>query len=144
MLRYPTKLGIGVLASLFGWASMESAAQTPGTIRQAVVGDAGDSTHEISTEQLEAILARASATVLDARPYLEYAISHIPGAVNVSAKPGVPISLYVSDVADIGRLVGGNKTTPLVLYCNGPHCGKSKRSALPVGDSGMARRWRRL
>jgi rhodanese-related sulfurtransferase len=32
-------------------------------------------------------------------------------------------------VAEIGRLVGGEKTTPLVLYCNGPFCGKSKRLA---------------
>ena len=67
--------------------------------------------------------------VVDARPFREFAISHIPGAVNVAAKPGVPISAYVSDVAEIGRLVEGKKETPLVLYCNGPYCGKSKRLA---------------
>ena len=82
---------------------------------------------EISTEALVAILAADSATVLDARPALEYAISHIPGAVNVAPKAGVPMSVYVSDVAEIDRLLRGNKAAPLVLYCNGPHCGKSRR-----------------
>ena len=67
--------------------------------------------------------------MLDARPFLEYTVSHIPGAHNVAAKPGVSKSMYVSDVAEIGRLVNGEKTTPLVLYCNGPFCGKSKRLA---------------
>jgi rhodanese-related sulfurtransferase len=47
----------------------------------------------------------------------------------VSAKPGVPISLYVSDVVEIGRIVQDNRTAPIVLYCNGPFCGKSKRLA---------------
>ena len=37
------------------------------------------------------------------------------------------MSAYVSDVAEIGRLLEGKKETPLVLYCNGPYCGKSKR-----------------
>jgi rhodanese-related sulfurtransferase len=84
---------------------------------------------EVATEELEAILANGGAALLDARPYLEYAISHIPGALNVAPKPGVLPSLYVSDVAEIGRLLQGNKAAPLVLYCNGPHCGKSKRLA---------------
>ncbi len=91
---------------------------------------------EISTEELETILATGSATVLDARPFLEFAISHIPGAVNVAPKPGVPMSMYVSDIAEIGRLVRGNKAAPLVLYCNGPHCGKSKRLATELAEAG--------
>lgn len=86
-------------------------------------------TLELSTEELRKILVEKSATVFDARPFNEYAVSHIPGAVNVSAKPGVPISLYVSDVSEIGRVVQDNKAAPIALYCNGPFCGKSKRLA---------------
>jgi len=78
-------------------------AQAPPSLRQAVVGEAGQATPEISTADLERILADKSATVLDARPYREFAMSHIPGAVNVAAKAGVPMSVYVSDVAEIGR-----------------------------------------
>jgi rhodanese-related sulfurtransferase len=97
-----------------------------------------DRTREVSTEELQTILSHRSATVLDARPSAEYAISHIPGAVNVAAKPGVPMSMYVSDVAEIGRLLHGDKSAPLVLYCNGPHCGKSKRLAAELLDAGFS------
>jgi rhodanese-related sulfurtransferase len=95
----------------------------------AILGEPGQRTAEVSTTALKSILADNSAIVLDARPHLEFAISHIPGAINVAAKPGVAASMYVSDVAEVGRLVNGDKTRPLVLYCNGPHCGKSKRLA---------------
>ena len=98
-----------------------------GTVYQTTLGESGQKTAEVATEELRRILADKSAVVLDARPYLEYAMSHIPGARNVAPKPGVPMSMYVSDVAEVERLVGGVKTTPLVLYCNGPFCGKSKR-----------------
>jgi rhodanese-related sulfurtransferase len=91
---------------------------------------------EVSTEELRNILAERSATVFDARPSKEYAISHIPGAVNVSAKPGVPMSLYISDVAEIGRVLKGNKAAAVILYCNGPFCGKSKRLAAELLESG--------
>jgi rhodanese-related sulfurtransferase len=97
-----------------------------------------DRTREVSTEELQTILSNRSATVLDARPSAEYAISHIPGAVNVAAKPGVPMSIYVSDVAEIGRLLHGDKSAPLVLYCNGLHCGKSKRLAAELQDAGFS------
>lgn len=113
-----------VLASAAG--AREAAAHT---IFQAALGDSGATTQEISTEQFLAALADKNTVVLDARPYREFAMSHIPGARNVAAKPGVPASAYVSDVAEIGRLVGGVKEMALVLYCNGPYCGKSKRLA---------------
>jgi len=96
-------------------------------ISTATLAESGAKTGEVSTQELREILTTRSATVLDARPRAEYAVSHIPGALNVAAKPGVPMSSYVSDVAEIGRLVQGRKQTPLVLYCNGPFCGKSKR-----------------
>jgi rhodanese-related sulfurtransferase len=116
--------------------------QTPGSIFQATLGESGQRTAEVSTEQLRGILADKSAVVLDTRPFREFAISHIPRAVNVAAKPGVPISVYVSDVAEIGRLLEGKKETPLVLYCNGPYCGKSKRLAeelLTAGHTNVRR-----
>jgi len=92
----------------------------------ATLADASAKTPEISTQELREILASKSATVLDSRPRAEYAVSHIPGALNVAAKPGMAASAYVSDVAEVGRLLQDRKQTPLVLYCNGPFCGKSK------------------
>ncbi len=97
--------------------------------RQSVSANPGSGVPEVSTEELEQILMDQSAVVLDTRPYLEWSVSHIPGALNVAPKPGVPMALYTSDVAEIGRLVDGDESQPLVLYCNGPYCGKSKRVA---------------
>jgi len=116
-----------------------AAAQAAPTIFDAVLGEAGQPTAEISTEQLRHILADKSALVLDARPAREYAISHIPGAVNVAPKPGVPMSMYISDVAEIDRLVHQRKDTAIVLYCNGPYCGKSKRLAAELVAGGYTK-----
>jgi len=96
-------------------------------IDQATLEEPGQKTREVSTDELKRILAGKSAVVLDARPHREFAMSHIPGAQNVAPKPGISISMYVSDVSEVERLVSGDKGKPLVLYCNGPFCGKSKR-----------------
>jgi rhodanese-related sulfurtransferase len=101
--------------------------QSQSNIYSATLGESGARTAEISTEELRHILTEKSATVFDVRPDLEFAISHIPGAVNVAPKTGTSKALYVSDVAEIGRVLGGDKSKPVVLYCNGPFCGKSKR-----------------
>jgi rhodanese-related sulfurtransferase len=135
-----------VLWTLVLFASVTVAhGQTPANIFHATLGDSDQRTVEVSTEQLKAILADSSAVVLDTRPFREFAISHIPGAVNVAAKPGVPKSAHVSDVTEIGRLLQGKKETPLVLYCNGPYCGKSKRLAEELLGAGYTnvRRYQR-
>jgi rhodanese-related sulfurtransferase len=102
----------------------------------AIVGDAPGETPEVSTQELLALLTDSTVILLDARPPLEYAISHLPDARNVAPKPGVPASLYVSDVAAVDRLVSGNHQARLVLYCNGPFCGKSKRLAAELRAAG--------
>ena len=111
-------------------------AQSPVSIHQATLKETDQKAKEVSTEELRKILVGKSAIVFDARPFKEYAISHIPGAANVSAKAGVPMSFYVSDVAEIGRVLKGNKAAPIVLYCNGPFCGKSKRLASELLEAG--------
>jgi rhodanese-related sulfurtransferase len=108
-----------------------------GNINQATLSEANQKTPEVSTEELKRILTDRSAVVLDARPYMEFAMSHVPGALNVAPKPGVPISMYVSDVAEVERLVGGDKSKPIVLYCNGPFCGKSKRLSEELVGAGF-------
>lgn len=125
---------MAILAALFALAAQAEEART---IHQAVLGEPNQRTSEVSTEELRRILAGHSATVFDARPFLEYAVSHIPGARNVAAKPGVAMSMYVSDVAEIGRLLNGEKAAPIVLYCNGPFCGKSKRLAEELLGAGF-------
>jgi rhodanese-related sulfurtransferase len=110
--------------------------QAATSIREAVLGEPGQPTAEVSTAELTRALGDHSVIVLDARPHREYAISHIPGARNVAPKPGVPASAYVSDVVEIGRLVQKDRAAAIVLYCNGPNCGKSKRLAAELVTAG--------
>src|SRR5215211_7640389 len=110
--------------------------QTTPDIMKATLVQPSEKTAEVSTEELRRILADGSATVFDARPHMEFAVSHIPGALNVAPKAGVPMSLYVSDVAEIGRILGDKKDAAIVLYCNGPFCGKSKRLAEELTGAG--------
>jgi len=86
------------------------------------------SSPEMSTAELRAALMESSAIVLDARPYEEYAVSHIPGARAVPAKPGTTPALYVADAAEIAKTIP-DKSQPLILYCNGLFCGRSERFA---------------
>lgn len=95
----------------------------------AILPEPTSETPNLSTEELKRVLADRSAVLLDNRPFKEYALGHIPGALNVAPKPGMPMSQYTSDVAEVGRLLGGDKTRAIVLYCAGPFCGKSKRVA---------------
>lgn len=134
--------------ALFGslaLASCTANAPAPGESRSvfaATLVETKVSTRNISTEEMEKVIASGEAVVLDTRPRLEWAISHIPTALNVAPKPGTSMSLYVSDVAEIGRLVGGDKGRRLVLYCNGPFCGKSKRLADELVAAGHTDVWR--
>lgn len=116
-----------LLIALFGISPGLLGAQTVApTVYTTTLNEPNQRTAEVSTEELRDILATQNAYVFDARPPEEFAVSHIPGALNVAQKPGTPLSEYVSDVAEVGRLVP-DTAAPIVLYCNGPFCGKSKR-----------------
>src|SRR2546428_13919021 len=87
-----------------------AAAFAQGNIYSATLQEQNPATAEVSTDELKLILQTGSAVVLDARPFMEFAVSHIPGALNVALKPGLPASLYTSDVAEVGRLLSDNKS----------------------------------
>jgi rhodanese-related sulfurtransferase len=124
------------LVVLLAMVSTAVFAQTVDLLNDGVVSTSTTPTAEVSTNELKAILADNSAWVFDARPTGEYAMSHIPGALNVAQKPGTPTSEYISDAAEIERIVG-DKTAPIILYCNGPFCGKTKRLAQDLLDAGF-------
>lgn len=132
-----------LLLSAYQLAAQNQPATAPAlTVRAAILGEENTRTPEISTAELERLLASTSVVLLDTRPHLEWALGHIPGALNVAPKPGMTMSQYTSDVTEVERLVGGDKTRPLVLYCNGPFCGKSKRVSeelLAAGYSNVRR-----
>ncbi len=136
-----------VMPSVIAVAQPELGQAAPATdatalnIYQATLQEEKPVNIQISTEELQAILADGTTFVFDSRPHLEFAISHIPGALNVAPKPGVEMAQYVSDVAEVERVVQ-SKDAAIVLYCNGPFCGVSKRLSgelLAAGFSNVRR-----
>jgi rhodanese-related sulfurtransferase len=91
-------------------------------IHQATLAEANQKTPEVSTEQLRRILADGSAIVLDTRTRAEFDAGHIPGARNLDAPAG-------AQVTAVERMVNGDQSKALVLYCNGPYCQASRRLA---------------
>ena len=102
-------------------------------VMDAVLG--GGNSPEISTAELGWALRENAAVVLDARPYDEYAVSHIPGARAVRGKPGTTPALYVADVAHILESLP-DRDQALILYCNGVYCGRSERFAEDLANAG--------
>jgi len=95
------------------------------TVYNTTLGEANPVTPEINTEQLKKILADHSSPVLDVRFAQEYAIAHIPESINIHEKEIETITQRFPD-----------KGTPIVLYCNGPFCGKSKRVSAELVKQG--------
>lgn len=119
------------------WILLTATPALAQTVFDTTLGEAGQKTAEISTQELREVIRSGTAVLLDARPPMEYAVSHIPGALNVAPQSGRPAHLYVSDVAEVGRLLGGAKDRALVLYCNGPFCGKTKRLGAELVAAGF-------
>ena len=81
----------------------------------------------IDTEQLKMMLDKKEAFVLvDARTKEEYEEAHIPGAVNIPDKQFEELLLTLP----------ADKSSILVIYCNGVKCGKSKKVAQKATAAG--------
>ena len=103
-------------------------------IRSGTWGDAkANEGPDISTSEMVQAL-KSGAAVLDVRSIKECAIAHIPGSV---CMPGVVRSdgTYGDHIEQI-ILSYPDRATPIVLYCNGPYCGKSKRTAQSLAEKG--------
>jgi rhodanese-related sulfurtransferase len=81
----------------------------------------------ISTGQLKMMMDKKEAFVLvDARTNDEYDEAHIPGAVNVPEKK----------FDELMPTLPSDKSSLLVIYCNGVKCGKSKKVAQKATAAG--------
>jgi rhodanese-related sulfurtransferase len=94
-----------------------------GSIYLSTLSEMNAKTGEVSTAQVYQILMDGSAIVLDSRKRSEYVAGHIAGAQNVSPPADAPAGAYA---AAVEKLVGGDKTKALVLYCNGQYCQASR------------------
>src|SRR5262245_54183644 len=106
-----------------------------GDIFQATLAEPNQKTEEVSTEQVRRIVLDGTALIVDTLSHTEYAVGHIPGARSLDG----PTSAHV---AAAEKLVNGDKSKALVLYCNGPYCGASRRLSdqlLAAGFSNVRR-----
>ncbi|TAM09028.1 MAG: ArsR family transcriptional regulator [Nevskiaceae bacterium] len=71
---------------------------------------ARDALEPVSREELLARLKDGAVTVLDVRPEDEYALGHLPRAVNL------PLDRLRQRLADL------DPAQPVVAYCRGPYC----------------------
>jgi rhodanese-related sulfurtransferase len=120
-MKTTTGLGVAVLAALLVGTSSRPAAPADDcalSVYQTTLNEPNPLTTEVTTEELLSISSQGSQPVLDVRFAEEYAIAHIPGSVNLYEKEAERVTQLFPD-----------RTTRMVLYCNGPFCGKSKRTS---------------
>jgi rhodanese-related sulfurtransferase len=91
---------------------------------------ARDEMEPVSREDLLARLRDGLVTVLDVRPEDEFALGHVPGALNV------PLSALERRLADLPR------DREIVAYCRGPYCVLSFEAVAALRERGF--RVRRL
>lgn len=87
-----------------------------------------DSLQAVSREELQARMKDGLVTVLDVRPADEFALAHIPGAINV------PVAELESRLA---MLAGAQE---LVAYCRGAYCVMSFEAVARLRQEGFAAR----
>jgi rhodanese-related sulfurtransferase/biotin operon repressor len=90
--------------------------------------DRRDDMEPISREELAARISDGAVTVIDVRPPDEYALGHLPGAINV---PLSELSLR-SEGFEIGREV--------IAYCRGPWCVMSFEAVAALRRKGLPAR----
>lgn len=69
-----------------------------------------DSLEPISRKELQQRLRKRAVTVLDVRPEDEFALGHVPGALNV------PLATLTKRLSELDR------SKEIVAYCRGPYC----------------------
>ena len=104
-------------------------------VYNATLTEPDPKTPQVSTEQVRQLLADGSAILLDSRKRAEFDAGHIAGARNVAPPPGTAPEEYV---AAIERFVGGNKSQPLVVYCNGQYCRQGRQLSAQLVESGFS------
>ena len=119
-----TRVLLAVCLALLTVRTASLRAQRP-NIDEAVIGETDPVTPEISTAQLRKILQAGETAVLDVRSAEEYALAHIPGSLN----------FYERELEHVLKAYPA-RDAALILYCNGPYCGKSSRLSEQLKKNG--------
>jgi rhodanese-related sulfurtransferase len=84
------------------------------SVFQAILAETKQKTPEANTADVRRALDDGSAVVVDSRKRTEYVAGHVAGAKNASS------------VEEMLKLVSGDKSKAIILYCNGQHCQASR------------------
>lgn len=85
----------------------------------------GQPSEAITSAELAERLQDGSVTVLDLRPKDEFAMGHIPGAIQI-------------DLSDLDKMVGQlDTTTEIVAYCRGPYCVYAHQAVAVLRQQGL-------
>ena len=129
-----TQLAGFSLAAMMTLTVADVASAQGRNVYQAMLGETNQKTGEVSTEELRRILTDGSAIVLDSRTRFQYVAGHILATRNIALPADAPPS---EDVAAVERMVDGDKSRALMLYCNGPFCGAGKRISEDLVTAGF-------
>ncbi|MDA8231544.1 MAG: rhodanese-like domain-containing protein [Magnetospirillum sp.] len=124
-------LAFGLICLMAGRPAMADSAETPPTLEGVPV---------VTAEQVQKMQS-AGAAIIDARVALEYAESHIKGAISVPYHEQSAKSANFNaaeDMFNVKRLPA-DKATPMVMYCNGPTCWKSYKAAVVAVKAGYTK-----
>lgn len=116
-----------VASSSFG-APVSTAPKAKLTVFEATLEESDQKVPELSTAQLKAFLLRKSGLVLDARPRLEFANAHIPGAISIDERG---LLRLVQEYPD--------RSVDIVVYSNGPFCEWARRRASELEHLGYSK-----
>jgi len=115
---------LAAVIALFLGASVLQARENP-ALKKGIQESAACSGVEQATEEVKQILLTGKTPVIDVRPPKEYAVSHIPGSVNI----------FETDIEQMMKATPDKSFGP-VLYCNGPYCHKTIRVAEKLAPKG--------
>ncbi len=88
----------------------------------------------ISSDEAKIKKDSQSAIFVDSRPYDEFEISHIPGAISI---PALPESESLIKIKEYSGVL--NSAKEVVIYCDGVKCGSSQILADTLIGTGYSR-----
>lgn len=99
-------------------------------ILRSTQGEPQSPTPQVTTEEMRRILDEGGAVLIDSRPRDQFASGHIPGAICLGVEPE-------QQVEAVRRVVDGDNSASIVIYCNGPHCKQSRRLGKELAAAGF-------
>ncbi|WP_135081706.1 rhodanese-like domain-containing protein [Terasakiella sp. SH-1] len=113
------------IATFTLFAAPALAAEAPMTVEGAVTVDVA---------KAEELFNDDAVVFVDPRKKSDFDRAHIPGAVHLDIKGK---STNMTE-ASLSEAVGGDKTTKIVFYCNGPSCPRSANSCVKAKAWGFS------